>query len=300
MSTGGYSVTDIANQALDAIGWPEKLGDINDGSDHAQVLLRSYRECLKQMLRAVHWDFARRSANLQLLADASGNTVGVPTVVPNPKFVYEYAYPTDCVKARFVQWNIQNQASIVPQDNIQIPPVSGLGQQPILGGLLRPARFLIATDPNYPPPSNPIPWDQPGISPQGRTVILTNVRFAVLVYTSLMLYPSNWDPLFRAAFVAFLAADVALPIWAKKDPKMGLTMRAAQTPIVQDKVMQARIANGNEGGPSTTDIRTDWMDTRRMGGPWSRQAWGGWNDGGGDGVWGYGNDSLAVAGGAVF
>lgn len=296
-------VSSVANQALDAIGWPEVLGDLQDGSHHAQIMLRAYRNCLQQLLRAANWNFARKSAPLLLLADSSGNTPLVGTVVPNPNFIYEYAYPVDCVKARFVPWNLKNQADTAPPGNIAIPQtplVTGLGNFPAMVGRIQPARFLVASDFNYLPQTNPISWETQGISPQSRTVILTNVREAVLVYTALMLYPSIWDSLFRAALVAYLASEVALPIWSKTDKKFGLEVRNAQAEIVRAKVTEARLVDGNES-LSTSDIRVDWMDARRSGGVGGANGWGGagWG-GGGDGVFGYGYDQLSLANGAVF
>ena len=170
----------------------------------------------------------------------------------------------------------------------------------MLGGQIQPAKFLVASDFNYPPLPGQITWEVQGISPQSRTVVLTNVRYAILVYTSLVLYPSVWDPLFRAAMVAYLASEVALPIWSTKDRKFGMEIRNAQIEIVKAKVMEARVVDGIEA-ISSSDIRTDWMDTRRVGGPWGGGAWRGGGPGwGSDGVFGYGADSLTLASGAVF
>lgn len=300
----GYSPTDLCNQAIDAVLWPQVLGDIEDGSDEARICLRAYRQCRMQLLRAVHWNFARKSAAMDLLADASGNTPNVGTIVPNPWFVYEYAYPIDCLKARFVPWNLvpQNLApsgNIVPP-NSQAPLTTGSGTQPVLGQRIVPAKFTVETDFNYPalPQQDPT-VDFPGISPAGRTVICTNVRLATLVYTTDVQYPQLWDPLFRAAFVAYLASEIAGPIWAKKDPKFGLAQRNAQIAVVKDKVTQARISDGNEGVYSS-DIAVDWMRTRRSGGSW--RGWGGgWTgQGDGPGVWGMSWDSMPLAGGSAF
>lgn len=292
--------TDLANQALDAIGMPINLGDIEDGTQPAQIIVRAYRQCLMQLLRSAHWDFARKTAQLQLLGDATGNTPDVGTSVAQP-WLYCYAYPTDGMKVRFVPWNWQNQASNVPQGNISIPTttplVTGIGNQSP-GARIIPARFVVATDYNYPPAQGQLSWEVQGVSPQGRTVINTNVRNASAVYTALMLYPSTWDALFRAAFVAYLAAEIALPIWAEKDRAFGLRVRAEQVSIVKEKVTQARLTDGNEGTYSS-DIRVDWMDTRNSGGPWGA---GGWGIGGPDypGVYNYGYDSLAIPGGSAF
>jgi len=256
--------TDIANQALDAVGIDVSLGDLEDGTRPAQVCLRAYRQCLMQLLRAAHWDFARKTAPLTLLADATTNTPNVGTLVPVP-WLYEYAYPIDCMKARFVPWNpLQNPGA--PAGNIALPQVPlspGLGQQPPTGQRLRPARFTVATDFNYPPIQGQVTWEVQGVSPQGRTVVLTNVKQAQLVYTALMLYPSVWDPLFRAAMVAYLASEVALPL--SKDKKFGLQLRAEQIKIAKEKITQARITDGNEGWYTTSHI-PDWMTARNTGG----------------------------------
>ncbi len=290
--------TDIANQSLDAIGWVETLGDIEDGSHHAQILLRAYSQCRKQLLRSAHWGFARKEAPLTLLGDRTGQTPNVGTLVPSG-WTYCYSYPTDCLKMRFVPWNFDNQASGVPQGNI-IPPNNAAPQttgeqQPWMGPYLRPAKFVESTDGNYPPtPGQDIDGVQ-GVSPQGRTVILTNVKNARAVYTADMLYPNVWDALFRAAMVAYLAAEVALPIWAKTDRKFGMAVRAEQVSIVRSKVLQARITDSNEGVPSS-GLSVDWIRGRNVGG--SNSWWGGGWAGGGGG-WGSdycGYDSLAIAG----
>jgi hypothetical protein len=296
---GGFTPTDVANEALDSVGWPNVLGDIEDGSEQGAILLRKYRQCLMQLLRSANWDFARKTVPLTLLADATGNTPNVGTAVPIP-WIYEYAYPTDCMKVRFVPFNYANQADMTPANNIQIPQtplLTGVGTQALIGTRLRPSRFVIATDFNYPPPQGQQTWDIQGISPQGRTVVLSNVRMASVVYTALVLYPSVWDSLFRAAFVAYLASEVAMPLWTKTDRKFGLQMRGEQINIVRAKVQEARLVDGNEGFYSS-DIPVDWMQSRRVGGGWTGRNGG--LGGNNDGVWGYGNDMCSFADGTAY
>lgn len=289
--------TDVANQALDAVGVDFTLGDIEEGSRAAQVCLRAYRQCLMQLLRAVHWDFARKQTPLVLLADATGNTPDVGRLVPS-NFLYEYQYPIDCMKARFVPWN-HHQNPGAPAGNISIPTnvplMTGLGQQNAVGMRQRPARYLIATDFNYPPPQGQITWEVQGVSPQGRTVVLTNVKHASLVYTALMLYPSVWDSQFRAAFVAYLASEVALPL--AKDKRFGMALRADQIKIAKEKIMAARVTDGNEMWASS-DISVDWMQARNTGGGWHRGA-GGFGDGRGGGFGGNW-DSACFADGSAY
>lgn len=290
---------DIALQAIDALGITPIMANLEDGTEQARVLLRAYAQCRKQLLRAVHWDFCRKQAPLTLLADASGNTpnVGNQVIVP---WGYEYALPTDCLKVRFVPWNgLLNPGApagnIVPP-NPQAPLMTGL-QSPATGMRLRPARFLVATDFNYPPPPGQITWEVSGLSPQGRTVICANVQQAQAVYSADMLYPSVWDPQFRAAMVSYLASEVALPLWVQKgDRKFGLACRKEQIELTKQKVMAARITDGNEGHYSS-DIKVDWLQARNSG------SSGGWGYGQSGGSWCGefgGFDSLAFADGSAF
>ena len=224
------------------------------------------------MLREANWDFARQTSPLTLLADATGNTPYVGQLVPIP-WVYEYAYPDDCMKVRFVPWN-PLQTVTPPSGNIQIsttiPLSTGLTTaQPGVGVRLKPARFVIATDYNYPisPGTN---TEAQGVSHIGRTVILTNVPQAQCIYTAFIGYPSQWDPHFREALVAYLASEIALPL--AKDKKFGLTMRAQNYALAKQKVLAARVTNGNKSW-SSSDIRVDWMDVRRSGPGWVNGGW---------------------------
>ena len=275
--------SDIAAQALDAIGSDISIGDIEEGSRESNIILRAYRQCLMQLLRAAHWNFARKQAPMVLLADATGQTPNVGTQVIAP-WAYCYQYPIDCMKARFVPYNLPTNpgaptGNIVPP-NSSVPLMTNFGQQPIVGARLRPARWLEATDFNYPPPAGQITWEVQGVSPQGRTVILTNVQSALLVYTALMIYPSVWDAQFRAALVAYLASEIALPIWVK-DRKFGLEMRGQQIAIAKQKIDQARKTDGNEGFFST-DLKVDWLQSRDAGA--GRGWWGGGDGFGGPGM----------------
>lgn len=293
---------DIANQALDAAGVDFTIGDLEEGTKSAQVMLRAYGQCLRQLLRGANWDFARKTAPLTLLADASGQTANVGSQVPVP-WLYEYSYPTDCMKVRFVPWNGPGLNAPVPPQNIQLPQVplltgQGNGQQPLTGQRLRPARFTIATDYNYPPPPGQITWEVQGVSPEGRTVVLTNVRQALCVYTALMLYPSVWDVLFRAALVSYLASEVALPL--AKDKKFALTLRAQLIATVKAKLSEARKVDGNEGVYSS-DIPVDWMAARNSGGWRGSGSFGPDGGFGGElGVLGYGWDACAFADGSAY
>lgn len=283
--------SDIANQALDSAAVDFTIGDLTEGSKAAQVCLRWYSQCRDQLLRAANWDFSRAQEPMQLLADATGQTPNVPMAVPRP-WLLEYAYPIDCLKARFVPRQTQHPGS--PQGNIsipqQIPLMTGLGNPVSNFARLVPTRFLVGNDPNYVPTGTPQNSPISGISATGRTVILSNERHAILVYTRRMIYPSVWDAQFREAMVAYLASEIALPL--ARDKKFGMQMRELNIKIAVDKLRAARISDGNEGFYSS-DIRVDWMDIRNSGGG---RHWGGGGFGDGPGVLGYGYDTCSIGG----
>ena len=292
------SIADVANMALDALGIPNVIGDIEEGTCEAQVLLRHYGPTRRRLLKMAHWNFSRKQVSLFLLGDATGNTQAmatqagqvttVGTAVQQP-WVYCYALPADCLKARYVPWNT-GQIPPIPPDNIQINPtpvtvINGL--PPAQQFLLRPARFLVATDSNYPVPIGTDPAY--GLAPNARTVVLTNVQSAQLIYTSDVLYPSLWDSQFLVAFTAVLAAECSMAL--VPDKKMAMALRNQQLAIAKEKVNEARVSDGNEGWPSI-NREASWIAARGIGAgipglPWYGQF-------GGDigpGVYGYGWDN---------
>lgn len=284
--SGNYPA-DVINQALDLAGVDFTIGEPTEGTRPAQVALRHYRQCLRELLRSAHWDFSRVQVPLVMLADATGQTEGVGTNVPQP-WVYEYAYPANCMKARFVPANYLNP-NAVPAGNISVSttvPQTSVPTQPPWGVGMRlvPAPFLISMDSNYPvdPDSN---WlDIQGESPAGRVVILSNVNQAQVVMTQYVPFPNMWDAQFRGALVAFLASRIAMPL--HQDKVLGMKMETQRFQIAKDAVRQARITNGNEAGwPQTTDQWADWSRARWAGGgynwsaPWNA-GWGMWGMGG--------------------
>ena len=298
--------TDVANQALDAAAIDFTLGDIEEGTRPAQVCLRAYWTCLRQLLRGCPWDFARREAPLVLLGDATGVTPNVGTMVPSG-FIYAYAYPGDCARVRYIPWNpFLNPGA--PANNIQpanpnSPQMTNLGQPPFVGRRIVPSRFLITNDPNYPPQPGQINWEVQGVSPQGRLVICSNVQNAVCVYTTTVLYPSVWDHLFRGAMVAYLASEIALPL--AKDKKFGREMRDDNINIAKQKILEARVVDGNEMW-ANSDLPVDWMAARNTGGG-GFFSWGpnglGFGDGGpgGFGMWGGGwAGSISLSNGSAY
>lgn len=289
---------DIVNRSLSQAGSDLVIGDLEEGTNEARRALMQYAPTLKQILRCAAWNFARQESPLQLLADASGATPNVGTLVPTP-WLYLYALPIDCMKARWVPQGrgilpagAAPPGNIVPPNN-QLPLTGAIDYPPSYRLGNRPARFLVATDSNYPGVTtsgqpwgqNTAWWETQGIAPNARTVILTNVPFAHLVYTALIVYPSLWDSLFEEAFVAALAARLALPL--NKDKKLGMALRQENIAIAAQALQQARVRDGDEGFASV-DHEPDFIRIRSSGG---YGRWGAGGYGEGPGVLGYGSDS---------
>lgn len=298
---------DIIGRALDAIGADIEFGSLEDGSREARVCLRAYMPALEQIHCAAHWNECRKMAPLVMLGDATGNTPNVGTQVV-PPWTYEYIYPDDCMKARFVPLNgiSQQLQPPAPAGNISLPttPQTSVGQPPTNTGLLVPTRFSVSTDFNYPAQVGlPAPgtegvewWNMRGVGPDQRTVVLSNVNQASLVYTAFIPYPNMWDSLFQEAVVALIASMIALPL--SRDKKFGLAMRDHNIAIAREKLIAARIRDGNEGVTST-DWTPDWIRARNVGATgWNGNGWG--DSGGGLGMLMNGWDSVAFPNGSAF
>ena len=287
------TVTDVANLALDATGIDIQVGSMEEGGRTANLLLRAYAKCRQELLRGAPWAFARKQMPLQLLADASGQTPNVLTTVPGTQFLYEYGYPIDCMRMRYIPQNPLLMPG-VPTGNITpsnpSPPLTSGNTTPIaMGTPIRPSLFVVTNDPNIlaDPNSN---WAmEQGQSPTGCTVILSNVPSATMVYTFDATAPSLWDPQFRSAIVAYIASEISVAVWTR-NPTLGLKMRADQIALAKNKILEARVADGNEMSVSTSHL-PDWMRVRHVGGPYSAgySPFGaGGFEGAGFGTWGGG------------
>jgi hypothetical protein len=267
-----YLPADIVNRALDAIGHDKQVGSLTDGTKEANAAARIYVPTLVQLLRAAHWNFARKQAALTLLGDVTGQSTdpltGNPltTNVESP-WIYAYAWPNDGVAARWLPWTGQVATTSTPlMTNLNV--TTGLVGQ-------RPARFLVSSSDQYPTVIGAQPWDQlpdlqgtEGVGYQTRKTILTNVppgpNGTQFVYTRIVPQIEEWDGLFSEALVAVLASRLAMPIL--DDKKFALAVRNGQIQIAKDALMEARTHNANDAGfPQSLDHVPDWIRARRGG-----------------------------------
>jgi hypothetical protein len=245
------SLVQIANMALDVIGTRSSIQSLSEGSNEANAISRHVDNAIDAMLRACHWNFARKQVPLTLLQDATnGGTVQAP-------FLYEYAYPSDCVLMRQIMPMIQTQ---------QLEPSIGTGATAGVVAYGQPVRFITGTDLDI--NGNPI------------EVILTNQPQAIGVYTFRNTNTAMWDSLFVQGFAAYLGARVCLTLTGDKN-----TQRIALQEA-QQYALDAQRMNGNEG-LTVIDFVPDWMRVRGYASDWS------WPDGG---FFSYGPQALTILG----
>lgn len=226
------SLVQIANMALDVIGTRSSIQSLSEGSNEANAISRHIDNAIDAMLRACHWNFARKQVPLTLLQDG---TQGQP--VPAP-WLYEYAYPSDCVLMRQIMPMIQTQ---------EIEPSIGASSAAGVVAYGNAVRFVAGTDLDI--NGNPI------------EVILTNQPMAIGIYTFRNTNTAMWDALFVQGFAAYLGARVCMTLTGDKGTQQ-LALREAQQYAIDAQKM-----NGNEG-LTVIDTVPEWMRVRGYNSDW--------------------------------
>lgn len=171
------SPADVANLALQRIGYPGRIGNLFDGSAAAKDVLDVYSQTRDDALRSGDWPFASRTAIAALLKSApTGGYIPPngwdPTLHPAQPWGFSYTYPDDCLEVRACKPSVFFTPNFAPQ---YYP-------------------FAIANDNGYTP---------------ARRVVLSNVASALLIYTAQVTDPSQWPPDFVEAFAADLGQRLA-------------------------------------------------------------------------------------------
>lgn len=286
---------DIANRALDLIGSRGTIGSFTDSTVEARAMLRNYVPAMQELLRAVHWNFARKQAILTLLNDRTTLQSGGPVGTGTPgmgNWLFEYDYPIDCMQTRFVPMNWVSPSGQPNPPLTTDPNTLTCWYQPIT-----PAPFLITNDAIPGITGVVTNWNQfpdfgnaQGHGIKSRSVILTNVRNAQLVYTARIDEPNVWDPAFQQALVALLASRTAMAIL--DDKKLAMAMQGAAINIAKATISDARQSNGNEQIQGV-DRQADWISARGAGAV-------GWLPFDGPGVLWNGWSAIAFADGSVY
>lgn len=171
MPASASSPADIVNMALARMGYKRRVANLYDGSEAASKALDIYAQTRDDMLRDGEWDFCQRQVDATLLKSAPANYFDAPwnaATNPPPPWLYEYAYPGDCLKVRM----LKRQPTIIFNPS----------PTPILWSVLNDNAY------------NP-----------SRRVIVSNVPDAVLVYAGQVTDPTQWPADFVDGLASMLA-----------------------------------------------------------------------------------------------
>lgn len=247
------SEVSICNQALVASGARTQINSINDPTTAARTCKLFYEDTRDELLREAQWGFADKFVTLSLLSylpgapgfpnDTGANTgsVWLPTY-PAPGWLYQYAYPEDCVKTNF----------IIPQG--------------VWGAWLAQAQQV---GPAQAWQTLAVPFKLS--SSDGKTVINSNAQQAIAAYTERVTNPALYPPDFVTALAGRLAFKLVIPLAGDKNLAMLANTKADQL------VEKARSNDGNEGLTIIDNI-PDWLKARdwpdNYGGPPGAWLWG--------------------------
>lgn len=268
MSATDTPVT-LSNRALSELATRSTITAI-DGTDPSYEALQAqlwYNTCRLQLLRTAHWGFARTQLSLTQTGDLYPDNTS-----PYP-WGYQYVYPSDCVKMRYII-----APPIIPPGNISPPNVSDVSLNTWWWRPSRKNRFVIQ--------------DVVDANGKGSKQLVSNVYAAIGVYTRDEQNPALYDELFIQALTTYMAYRMAPSI------NGNIQIRAEMKQATQEAIIQARTQDGNEAIP-TTDHVPDWIATRGIGSPFgygtgpnpwdayaSAPAWGNWYSGWDDLPWG--------------
>jgi hypothetical protein len=239
------SAVDVCNNALLNIGTRSSISSLTEASPEAQACNLQYDTVLSTLLRSAPWNFARKFATLGLLKALPGTPENSSTPVdslwhtsyPPPPWYYSYAYPSDCVLARYVLPQIYSASAGVP--------IFSAGNYSPMGVAGTPAKFVVTSD-----------QDANGNAVR---VICTNESQAIICYTYHAVNPDLWDPMFYDAMQDALAGSLCMALTGKIELAKALLSKA------NDTIRQARAQDGNEG-LTIVDNMPDWLKVRGLGG----------------------------------
>lgn len=234
------SEVSICNRALQAISARTSIASLTEASVEARNCNLIYADTRDEVLNMAHWNFARKTAYLALLKSAPGTPGNVTstatqwsTAFPAPPWLFEYAYPTDCIQMwKIMQLDMNLYAGVPLTSN-------GMQSYPYMTG--SGSAFEIGSD-----------ADANG---QQKTVILTNQYLAIGVYSMRITDPNLFGSQFTEALVQALAAKLALALTGQ--------VALANTKFQQANaiITQARASDGNEGF-TVIDNMPDWITAR--------------------------------------
>lgn len=238
----------IANQALSRIGTRSTIASLTENSKEAKQINLVFQQTRDEILSMAFWNFAKKTQTLTLLKSAPGtptNQTGATQwtdAYPAPPWLYEYAYPSNCVQFR----------NIIPQIDtgiIGVPLTSNFASySPYVAAPWAAVLFETATD-----------TDTQGSQVN---VVLTNQYQAIGTYTLRVTNPNLFSNNFVQAFICALAAKVAQPLSGDR------ALRNEMFQLANNQIIQARQSDGNEG-LTIIDYEASWIAARDSVNPWN-------------------------------
>jgi hypothetical protein len=237
------SEVSICNRALAAISSRSTISSLTESSEAARQCNLIYADTRDEVLQMASWNFAQRTALLALLKSAPGTPSNASSTAtqwsadfPAPPWLYEYAYPDQCLQMRTIIQQLPNTYIGVPFTS---NPSAGVYPYIIGPG----AFFESATDLIDGTPTN---------------VLLTNQYLAIGRYTAQITNPLLFGPQFVEALVQALAAKLAMALTGKVSLA---NMKFQQANAV---IGIARAGDANEG-LTVIDNMPDWITCREDG-----------------------------------
>lgn len=239
------AVIDICNRALGEIGTRSTIASLSENSEEARYCNIYYEAVRDQALGLANWNFARYTTTLAVLKAAPGTpenpdapSSGVwSTDWPAPPWLYEYAFPSDCIRCRYIIPQLDMGTFNVPLTSAPVSASSYYNYQD-------PIKFVVATDKNA---------DNDFIK-----VILTSQSQAILVYTAQVTDPNAWEPDFVQVVVNALAGKLTIPLTGDR----GLAQ--LRIGLANQQALEARGNDGNEG-LTVQESLPDWLRVRGFG-----------------------------------
>jgi hypothetical protein len=185
------SPSDLVNVALSRSGRSERIGSMFEGSEFAKRALSVFSQTRDALLRNADWGFPRFDMVLELLKSAPpggyvpGLTTWNPAANPPRPYLFEYAYPANCVMLRALRPPTIFQPNFTPY----------------------PQNFEISND------AVPLAGQQ---TPPGR-VILCYLGDAIATYCAQVTDPTQWD----VGFVEAMANEMARFFAASRPKQQG-------------------------------------------------------------------------------
>lgn len=262
------SAVDVCNVALTEIGNRVAISDFNDGTPAANAAAILYTPKMQLLARAAPWDSNRAQITLTVLKERY--TDGAVSADPPPQpWNFQYAWPSDCLRARFLIPTATEQTAGTP---LTTAPNVAM----VYGSPVTTVPFVVGTANDS--AGNPI------------KVIFSQLPAAQLIYTKdLSQYPDLWDSLFYGAATATLGAYFINALSRNAE------QMAQQIAIAKSAIEQARAVAASESITSIDHV-PDWLQARMQSAiPWA------WNTTGPNGVsnnvcW----DTMAFPGGLFF